>query len=89
MNHHVKVYQLANDKTYLNVINEHYSGVGVWGFGYKVVTILITKGWNFELLQFSNQDAFEMYLESRETPLDFNTMLILTEEGWKPYETTN
>ena len=72
MSANVTVHQLSEKNAYLNVIDEPYIGVGVWGYVLPLnssraegLTFLFQNGiGHFALMQFTDQAAFDGWYNS-------------------------
>jgi len=64
---HVTVHQLTarnSEKVFLNVDNDVYGCVSVWGSCYQRRTFLIQKDCDFYLMQFENDEYYKEWQES-------------------------
>ena len=64
---HVTVHQLTardSDKVFLNVDNDIYGCVSVWGSCYQRRTFLLQKDVEFHLMQFANNECYKEWQES-------------------------
>ena len=61
--HHVSVSQLCaknysgKHTAYLNVLEDEYNAIGVWGNSYNLPTYLLQRLNEFQLIQFGDQDC--------------------------------
>lgn len=67
--HHVSVSQLNGQNhgnrpdPFLNVIEDAYNGIGVWGSCYNMPTYLLQREYEFRLIQFGDQECADEWLE--------------------------
>lgn len=80
MGHIITVHQLrslSNEDAFLNVNDEEYGYIEVWGSCFKQPVYLAQKGIRFHLLVFENEKYCKEWLEKNSK--DFDTIIRITE----------
>jgi hypothetical protein len=58
-----EIRQLNFDRAFLNIHNDFYGAIGVWGSSYSCITILAIHGHEFHLIQFKDFACYNEWLD--------------------------